>query len=93
MSDFTLNPEGGHHGRRSSSIFDWAIMGPAIGHSVRKLDPRTLVRNPVMFVVEVVAALTTILLARDLATGKGGILFEVQIVFWLWFTVVFANFA
>ncbi|MDB5393125.1 MAG: hypothetical protein JWM91_631, partial [Rhodospirillales bacterium] len=52
MSDFTLNPDSGrsdssHHGRRSSSIFDRAIIGPAIGHSFRKLDPRTLIRNPV----------------------------------------------
>jgi len=94
MSDFTVTPDSGHHGRKSSSIFDWAIVGPAIGHSFGKLNPRTLIRNPVMFVVEVVAALTTVLLARDLATsGHGGILFEVQIVFWLWFTVVFANFA
>ncbi|MDB5397058.1 MAG: potassium-transporting ATPase subunit, partial [Rhodospirillales bacterium] len=82
-----------HHGRRSSSIFDRAIIGPAIGHSFRKLDPRTLIRNPVMFVVEVVAALTTVLLVRDIAAAKGNLLFEGQIVFWLWFTVVFANFA
>jgi K+-transporting ATPase ATPase B chain len=93
MSDFTLNPDGGHHGRKSSSIFDRAIIGPAIGRSFRKLDPRTLVRNPVMFVVEVVAALTTILLVRDIVGSKGNILFESQIVFWLWFTVLFANFA
>ena len=93
MSDFTLNPDSGHHGRRSSSIFDWAIVGPAIGHSFGKLNPRTLIRNPVMFVVEIVAALTTFLLVRDIATGRVGILFEGQIVVWLWFTVVFANFA
>jgi K+-transporting ATPase ATPase B chain len=93
MSDFTVTPDSGHHGRKSSSIFDWAIVGPAIGHSFGKLNPRTLIRNPVMFVVEVVAALTTILLARDLVKGNAGILFEIQIVFWLWFTVVFANFA
>jgi K+-transporting ATPase ATPase B chain len=94
MSDFTLTPDAPvRHDRRSSSIFDRAIIVPAIGHSFAKLNPRTLVRNPVMFVVEIVAALTTVLLARDLFTGKGGILFEVQIVFWLWFTVLFANFA
>jgi K+-transporting ATPase ATPase B chain len=93
MSDFTINPETGRHDRRSSSIFDRAIIVPAIGHSFRKLDPRTLVRNPVMFVVEVVAALTTVLLARDIAAGHGGLMFESQIVFWLWFTVLFANFA
>jgi K+-transporting ATPase ATPase B chain len=97
MTDFTVNdnrPDAVvRHDRRNSSIFDWAIVGPAIGHSFAKLNPRTLIRNPVMFVVEVVAALTTVLLARDFATGRGGLLFEVQIVFWLWFTVVFANFA
>jgi K+-transporting ATPase ATPase B chain len=93
MSDFTINPDTGRHDRRSSSIFDWAIMGPAIGHSFLKLDPRTQVRNPVMFVVEVVAALTTVLLVRDIVGAKGNILFEGQIVFWLWFTVLFANFA
>ncbi len=93
MSDFTIHPEGGRHDRRSSSIFDRAIIVPAIGHSFRKLDPRTLVRNPVMFVVEIVAALTTVLLVRDIAGAKGNILFESQIVFWLWFTVLFANFA
>jgi len=102
MTDFTVNdnrPSSDDHGaaarhdRRNSSIFDWAIVGPAIGHSFAKLNPRTLIRNPVMFVVEIVAALTTVLLARDFATGRGGLLFEVQIVFWLWFTVLFANFA
>jgi K+-transporting ATPase ATPase B chain len=76
-----------------SSLLDPAILVPAIGESFRKLDPRTLIRNPVMFVVEVVAALTTVILIRDLAIHHGKILFEVQIVLWLWFTVVFANLA
>src|SRR6201996_2682014 len=97
MTDFTVNdnrPDAAvRHDRRNSSIFDWKIVGPAIGHSFAKLDPRTLIRNPVMFVVEIVAALTTVLLLRDLIAGRGGLLFESQIVFWLWFTVVFANFA
>jgi K+-transporting ATPase ATPase B chain len=64
----------------------------AIIASFRKLNPRTLMRNPVMFVVEVVALLTTVLVVRDLFTG-GSILFSAQIAFWLWFTVIFANFA
>ncbi len=81
------------HDRRSSSIFDTSILVPAIGASFRKLDPRTLIRNPVMFVVETVAALTTVILVRDLAFGMGNILFESQIALWLWFTVLFANFA
>jgi potassium-transporting ATPase ATP-binding subunit len=79
--------------RRSSSVLDPKIVVPAIGASFRKLDPRTLFSSPVMFVVEVVAALTTIILLRDLVSGHGNILFEVQISLWLWFTVVFANFA
>jgi len=86
-------PEASHHPKRTISIFDRSIVGPAIGESFKKLNPRTLVRNPVMFVVEIVAALTTLILARDLAAGGGHILFESQIVVWLWFTVLFANFA
>ena len=63
------------------------------GASFVKLDPRTLVKNPVMFVVEVVAALTTVIFLRDLVTGGGNLGFTFQIIFWLWFTVLFANFA
>ncbi|MFC5313165.1 potassium-transporting ATPase subunit KdpB [Azospirillum rugosum] len=74
-------------------MLDPAILVPALGDSVRKLDPRLMVRNPVMFCVEAVAALTTLLLLRDLATGAGNIGFAVQIVVWLWFTLLFANFA
>ena len=81
------------HDRRSSSLFDSKIVVPAIGASFQKLNPRTLILNPVMFVVEVVAALTTVILLRDLIFSQGNILFEVQIAIWLWFTVVFANFA
>jgi K+-transporting ATPase ATPase B chain len=68
------------------------LLGRAVLDSFRKLDPRTLWRNPVMFVVEIVALLTTILVIRDAAVGTS-ILFSAQIAFWLWFTVVFANFA
>ena len=78
---------------RSSSILDPAILVPAIGASFKKLDPRAMVKNPVMFVVEVVALLTTILFVRDLATGGSGLGFSFQIILWLWFTVLFANFA
>src|SRR5580700_9965684 len=76
-----------------SALFDPKIVLPAIGSSFVKLDPRTLMKNPVMFVLEVVTALTTVILIRDLVTGGGQLLFEVQIVVWLWFTVLFANFA
>src|SRR4029077_10231394 len=55
--------------------------------------PRTLCKNPVMFVLEAVTALTTVILLRDLFTGGEHIGFEFQIVLWLWFTVLFANFA
>ncbi|MFG1214338.1 potassium-transporting ATPase subunit KdpB [Xanthobacter flavus] len=78
---------------RSSSILDPAILVPAIGASFKKLDPRAMVKNPVMFVVEVVALLTTVLFIRDLAIGGSGLGFSFQIILWLWFTVLFANFA
>jgi K+-transporting ATPase ATPase B chain len=77
----------------ASALLDWKIVWPAIGDSFRKLDPRVLMANPVMFVVEIVAALATMLLARDLWTGAGHVAFTLQIVIWLWFTVLFANFA
>ena len=80
--------------RRSvSSLFDPAIIVPAIGDSFRKLHPRNLVRNPVMFVVEIVTVLTTILYVRDLLTGGENLKFTFQIIVWLWITLLFANFA
>ncbi|MER9488242.1 potassium-transporting ATPase subunit KdpB [Mesorhizobium sp. M0563] len=78
---------------KSVSIIDTRILWPAIGGSFRKLNPRTLVRNPVMFVVAVVSALTTVLFVKDLVTGGGDLGFTLQIIIWLWFTVLFANFA
>jgi potassium-transporting ATPase ATP-binding subunit len=74
-----------------SALFDAKIMLPAIGSAFRKLDPRTLIKNPVMFVLEIVSALTAVILVRDIVTGTGQIGFEFQIVVWLWFTVLFAN--
>jgi K+-transporting ATPase ATPase B chain len=76
-----------------AAMFDPAIVVPALGDTFKKLDPRLMVRNPVMFVVEVVASLTTILFVRDLATGGAHLGFTFQIVLWLWITVLFANFA
>ena len=76
-----------------ATLLDPTIVLPAIGQAFVKLDPRTLVKNPVMFVLEVVTALTTVLLVRDVFTGRGELGFELQIVIWLWFTVLFANFA
>ena len=69
------------------------ILIAAIWDSFRKLNPRTLARNPVMFVVEIVSALTTVIMIRDIVVGNGGVLFTAQLAFWLWFTVVFANFS
>lgn len=78
---------------KSASLIDARILVPALGDALRKLDPRHLARNPVMFVVAVVSALTTVLFLRDLATGGASLGFSFQIVVWLWFTVLFANFA
>jgi len=76
-----------------STMLDPAILAPAIRQSFVKLDPRIMIRNPVMFVVEVVATLTTVIFIRELITGGAHIGFTFQIIFWLWLTVVFANFA
>ncbi|GAC1043376.1 potassium-transporting ATPase subunit KdpB [Rhizobium sp. No.120] len=78
---------------KSASILDSRILIPAIGASFKKLNPRTLAKNPVMFVVAVVSMLTTVLFLRDLVTGGGNLGFSLQINIWLWFTVLFANFA
>jgi potassium-transporting ATPase ATP-binding subunit len=80
------------------SLFDRSLIVPAIWGSFRKLDPRTLIQNPVMFVVEIVSALTTIFFLRDLFVGGSTVVganaaFSGQIAAWLWFTVLFANFA
>jgi K+-transporting ATPase ATPase B chain len=69
------------------------LLVTAIGDAFGKLDPRTLIRNPVMFVVELVSVLTTILVVKGAITGSTGLGFAAQITFWLWFTVIFANFA
>jgi potassium-transporting ATPase ATP-binding subunit len=76
-----------------SALLDPKIVLPAIGSAFVKLDPRTLMKNPVMFVLEVVTTLTTVILIRDLLTGGQHLAFEFQIILWLWFTVLFANFA
>src|SRR5690348_10583326 len=76
-----------------STILDPAILLPAIGQSFIKLNPRLMIKNPVMFVVEIVALLTTIIFLRDIGTGGGHLGFTFQIILWLWVTVLFANFA
>src|SRR6058998_4198491 len=77
----------------ASAMLDPKIVVPAIRASFAKLDPRLMGKNPVMFVVEIVAALTTVIFLRDLVTGGANLGFTFQIILWLWFTVLFANFA
>ena len=74
---------------QAPSLFDWKIAGPAIGDSFKKLDPRTLIKNPVMFVTGIGAVLTTL----SIFTAGSDRGFIVQLAIWLWFTVLFANFA
>jgi K+-transporting ATPase ATPase B chain len=76
-----------------SAMLDAKIVGPAIGSAFTKLDPRLMIKNPVMFVVEVVAALTTVIFIKNVITGGDDLGFAFQIILWLWFTVLFANFA
>lgn len=78
---------------KSASLMDSRILIPAIGGAFKKLNPRSLIKNPVMFVVAVVSFLTTVLFLKDLATGGRDLGFSFQIIVWLWFTVLFANFA
>ena len=75
------------------SLWNWGIVGRALWDSVLKLNPRTLMKNPVMFVVEVGAVLTTMALGQGWAKHARGFGFSLQITLWLWFTVLFANFA
>ena len=74
---------------KAPSLFDWSIAGPAIGNAFKKLDPRLMIKNPVMFVTMVGAALTTVGIFTS-STDRG---FITQLAIWLWFTVLFANFA
>jgi len=91
MDDMTeLLPKKLAHAR---PLFDPQIIGRATKESFVKLNPAALAKNPVIFVVEVGAAITTILLARDILRGASAIGFTLQIALWLWFTVLFANFA
>ncbi len=76
-----------------STMLDPKIVVPAMWSSFAKLDPRLMMKNPVMFVVEIVAALTTVIFVRDLVIGGASLGFNFQIMLWLWFTVLFANFA
>src|SRR5258706_89359 len=79
--------------KKSKSIWDAKIATRAFWDSFAKLNPRTLMKNPVMFVVEIGAALLTVQLVRNAVNHTHGFGFEFQITVWLWFTVLFANFA
>ncbi len=81
------------HPAMAHSLFDTAILFPAIRQAFLKLDPRHLMRNPVIFVTEVVAAVVTLMFVKDIITANGDALFSGQIAVWLWFTVLFATFA
>src|ERR1700704_1281338 len=76
-----------------SAMLDPKIVVPAIGSAFAKLDPRLMIKNPVMFVVEVVAALTTVIFFKNVTGGGESLGFTFQIILWLWFPVLFANFA
>jgi K+-transporting ATPase ATPase B chain len=78
---------------KTRSLWDAKIVRQALIDSFVKLNPRTMMKNPVMFVVEVGSVITTVLLAKDLAQRSGAFSFDLQITLWLWFTVLFANFA
>ena len=78
---------------RARPLFDGEIVRRAVIGSFVKLNPLALVRNPVMFVVEAGAAAVTLFCCRDVFAGRGNQGFEIQIAVWLWFTVLFANFA
>ncbi|MBX3521025.1 MAG: potassium-transporting ATPase subunit KdpB [Xanthobacteraceae bacterium] len=78
---------------QAASLFDPAIFWRASIDALIKLDPRKLVRNPVIFVTEIVAAVVTAIFVREFVTGSGDPAFSGQIAAWLWFTVLFANFA
>ena len=75
-----------------TAMLDPKIVVPALGASIKKLDPRLMIKNPVMFVVEVVAALTTVIFLRNLVTGGADLGFTFQIILWLWFTVAVREF-
>jgi potassium-transporting ATPase ATP-binding subunit len=78
---------------KARSLFDRAIVSRAVRDSFLKLEPRWQARNPVMFVVEVGALATTIFFVRDVVKHTGSAGFDFAIAVWLWFTVLFANFA
>ncbi len=82
-----------HPGKSGKPMWDSKIVRQALLNAVKKLNPRTMMRNPVMFVVEIGSAITTLLLFRNTGSHHNAFRFDLQITLWLWFTVLFANFA
>src|SRR5689334_9473099 len=78
---------------KKRSLWDANIVRRALIDALAKLDPRRMMKNPVMFVVEIGSVITSIYLFRDLIAHKNTLSFDLQITLWLWFTVLFANFA
>ncbi|MGH9597428.1 MAG: potassium-transporting ATPase subunit KdpB, partial [Edaphobacter sp.] len=78
---------------RKRSLWDTKIVRRALVDALAKLSPRTMMKNPVMFVVEIGSVITSIYLLRDVLAHHGALRFDMQITLWLWFTVLFANFA
>ena len=78
---------------RKRSLWDAKIVRRALIDALAKLDPRKMMKNPVMFVVEIGSVIMTIYFFRDLAAHKRALGFDLLITLWLWFTVLFANFA
>ena len=94
MPDTEMRPPKVRTRSGATSLFDPAIMRRAVLDAVRKLDPRQMARNPVMFVVEVGSVFTTFLFFRDLSSSDAEAnWFAGLITVWLWFTLLFANFA
>jgi len=89
----TVQSDSGRHRKNRKSLWDVNIVRQALLGSFKKLSPRTMMRNPVMFVVEIGSVITTLLLFRDIGTDHSTFRFDLQITLWLWFTVLFANFA
>jgi potassium-transporting ATPase ATP-binding subunit len=79
--------------KKSTALFAPEIVRPAIGESFKKLDPRVQLRNPVMFIVEIGSLWTTILFFQNLSGSTANSVFTGLVSIWLWFTVLFANFA
>src|SRR5262245_12356703 len=93
-SEATPSPSGPTAPR---GILDPKLLRAAIPEALRKLDPRLLIRNPAIFIVELTAVLVTITVVADITgyqkAGLGGLGFQVQVALWLWFTVLFATYA